>query len=361
MLPSPHRAADEHVAWRSSAPFIAANLLPLAAVFTGVDRRTLVLAFALYVVRMVAITAGYHRYFAHRTYRLARVPQFILAFVCTTAVQKGPLWWAANHRDHHRYSDTDLDPHSPQKGFWWSHIGWVLSGKHSKTNYEAIEDFARFPELRFLNKHDWVGPWLLGAGCFAFAGWRGLVVGFFWSTVVLWHVTFSINSFMHLFGRRKYATTDTSRNTFLLAVLTMGEGWHNNHHHYANSTRQGFRWWEVDVTYYVLRLASFVGIVRGIRQPPAAVKGQRLIANGHPDVGMIRRDLARAAARLDGGEWVVPPAVCRGLQAEVGDIADRVVAEARKARRGGDPAVLGGQAGTPASDHDPDDLATLAD
>jgi stearoyl-CoA desaturase (delta-9 desaturase) len=289
------RAPDEHMRLASSAPFLIAHLLPLAAIFTGVRLSWVLLGVALYVGRMFCITAGYHRYFAHRSYRLGRVTQFLLAFGGLTAAQKGPLWWASTHRDHHRFTDTDRDPHSPQKGFWWSHVGWILSGKETG-GHDRIKDFAKYPELRFLDKHDWIGPWTLGVVCYLVAGWGGLVVGFFTSTVLLWHATFSVNSLSHTFGWRRFGTDDTSRNSVLVALLTMGEGWHNNHHHCPASARQGFRWWEVDITYYALQGLRLVGVTKDLRPPPASVRSSRQLRRGALDVGMLRLHLARASA-----------------------------------------------------------------
>ena len=220
---------------------------------------------------MFFITAGYHRYFSHKSYKMNRFWQFVMAFGGGTCVQKGVLWWAGNHRHHHRYSDTERDLHSPLKGFWWSHVGWILCDKYNATDYDSIKDFAKFPELRFLNKHDWIPPWTLGVACFLIGGWSGLFVGFFLSNVILWHTTFTVNSLAHVFGRRRYDTPDTSRNSLLIALLTGGEGWHNNHHHYQASARQGFFWWEVDLTYYMLKGLSFVGIVKDLKRPPARV------------------------------------------------------------------------------------------
>jgi stearoyl-CoA desaturase (delta-9 desaturase) len=221
------------------------------------------------------ITAGYHRYFSHRSYRLGRVAQFVMAFGGTTCVQKGPLWWAANHRAHHRYADTDRDPHSPARGFWWSHVGWILAPDFKATDADDIADFSRFPELRWINKHDWIGPWALGVASWLIAGWSGLVVGFFASTVMLWHATFTVNSLAHVFGRRRYDTPDTSRNSVLIALATFGEGWHNNHHHYPKAARQGFEWWQLDVSWLVLRVLGWLGIAHDLRQPPAAALAAR--------------------------------------------------------------------------------------
>jgi stearoyl-CoA desaturase (Delta-9 desaturase) len=265
------RSPEERTDWASSIPFALAHLAPLAAIFTGVTARSLILLFAVYGVRMFFITAGYHRYFSHRSYRLGRVMQAIMAFGGTTAAQKGPLWWAANHRAHHRYADTDRDPHSPIKGLWWSHVGWILSYKHKGTDLDVVRDLARYPELRFIDKYNWIGPWGVGLMCFLVGGWSGLVVGFFGSTVLLWHVTFLVNSAAHLVGRRRYDTNDTSKNNWVIALLTNGEGWHNNHHRFPAAARQGFFWWELDISYYVLRLLSVVGLARELRSPPAAV------------------------------------------------------------------------------------------
>jgi stearoyl-CoA desaturase (Delta-9 desaturase) len=267
-------APNEHINRRSSIPFIALHFVPLLAFVTGVTWRAVGLAVVLYFVRMVAITAGYHRYFAHRSYRLGRVSQFVLAFVGTTAAQKGPLWWAAHHRAHHKYADTERDIHSPMRGFWWSHVGWILCDKFNKTEGDAIKDFTRYPELVWLDKHDWIGPWSLGVASYLIAGWSGLVIGFFASTIVLWHATFCVNSLAHVLGRRVYDTPDTSRNSAVVALITSGEGWHNNHHRYPWAARQGFRWWQIDVTYYVLRLFSFVGIVHDMRTVPRAVRDE---------------------------------------------------------------------------------------
>ncbi len=277
------RGPDEQINRITSIPFFALHALPLLAIFTGVSVRAVILCVVLFYSRMFFITAGYHRYFSHRSYRMARVPQFLMAFGGTTAVQKGPLWWAAHHRDHHRYSDTDLDIHSPRKGFLWSHFGWILCEKYAYTEFDRIKDFSKFPELRFLNKYDWIGPWALGFACFLIAGWSGLLIGFFLSTVLLWHATFTVNSLAHVWGRRRYATTDTSRNSVFIAILTMGEGWHNNHHSYQASVRQGFFWWEWDPTFYLLKALSWVGITRDLKEPTEQIRRANLIADQEVD------------------------------------------------------------------------------
>ncbi len=292
------RAADERVNWKTSIPFLAVHFIPLLAIFTGVTTKALIVGAVLYFGRMFFITAGYHRYFSHRSYKTSRVFQFILAFGGSMAAQKGALWWASHHRLHHRFSDTERDIHSPQKGFWWSHVGWILCDKYNATDYDLIKDFSRYPELVWLNKHDWVGPWTAGIAAYLVAGWSGLVVGFFGSTILLWHGTFTVNSLNHVFGRRRYATTDTSRNSAILALWTMGEGWHNNHHYYAASVRQGFFWWEFDLSFYILKLLSFVHVVRDLKVPPARVRGAALVRDGQLDIGMFRAHWAKATAAV---------------------------------------------------------------
>ncbi|MBX3283770.1 MAG: fatty acid desaturase [Actinobacteria bacterium] len=292
------RAPDERVNWKTSSGFLAAHAVVLLAFVTGVTPTAVVIFLVLYWGRMFFITAGYHRYFSHRSYKLGRVMQFVMAFGGASAAQKGPLWWASHHRNHHRYSDTDLDLHSPQKGFWWSHVGWILCDKHNDWNADDIRDFAKFPELRFLTRYDFIAPWTVAIASFLIGGWSGLVFGFFGSTVALWHCTFFVNSLAHVFGRRRYATTDTSRNSAIIAFLTLGEGWHNNHHYYQASARQGFFWWEFDVSYYVLRGLSFVGLVKDLKQPPARVKTAARIRDGSFDMGMFKAHWAKATVAV---------------------------------------------------------------
>jgi stearoyl-CoA desaturase (delta-9 desaturase) len=254
--------------WVMSIPFIGVHLACLAVLFTGVDVLSLTLCFVLYFVRMFGITGGYHRYFAHRSYKTSRFMQFVLAWIGCSALQKGPLWWAGHHREHHRHSDTPDDPHSPlETSFWWAHVGWIMSEEHVDTPDHSIDDFDRYPELRWLDRYNWIPGVLLAVACFFIGGWSGLVVGFFVSTVLTYHGTFAINSLSHLFGKRRYATPDDSRNNLLLAIITMGEGWHNNHHHYQSSANQGFFWWEIDISFCIIRMMSWLGLVWDIRMP----------------------------------------------------------------------------------------------
>ncbi len=262
----------DDVAYPSTIGFLLIHLACFVAVWTGVTPRAVVLGLVLYFLRIFAIGAGYHRYFSHRAYRTSRVFQFCLAFVAQTSAQRGALWWAAHHRRHHKYSDTAQDVHSPVlRSFLYSHAGWIFVPRNTATDYGTIRDFARYPELMFLNRMLYLPPALLALATWLIGGMPGLVVGFCWSTVAVWHATFSINSLAHVVGRRRYVTGDESRNNWLLALITMGEGWHNNHHAYQVSVRQGFRWWEYDPTYYVLRALSWIGVVWDLHVPPKAV------------------------------------------------------------------------------------------
>ncbi|NKB81338.1 MAG: acyl-CoA desaturase [Nitrospirales bacterium] len=270
-------------------PFIGLHVAVLAVFWVGWSPIAITTAVGLYVVRMFAITGFYHRYFSHRSYRTSRWMQFVFAFIGASAVQRGPLWWAANHRIHHSHADQPADVHSPmQHGLWWSHVGWLLTHDQRSTKLKYVKDFSRYPELRFLDRFDVLVPLILAGSLFLFGGWlehvhpnlgtsawQMLTWGFVISTVALWHGTFTINSLSHRFGRRRYATPDTSRNNFALAILTFGEGWHNNHHQYPTSTRQGFQWWEVDITYYLLRGFQLCGLIWDIRPVPAWVLNQQ--------------------------------------------------------------------------------------
>jgi stearoyl-CoA desaturase (Delta-9 desaturase) len=230
------------------------------------------LAVGLYYLRMFGVTAGYHRYFAHRTYKTSRVFQFLLAWLAVSSAQKGVLWWAAHHREHHRYSDQPEDIHSPvQRGFWWAHVGWIFAPQNVETNLARVADLARFPELRWLERWQLVPPITLAAGLLLWGGLPALLWGFFVSTTLLWHGTYTINSLAHLFGSRRYATPDDSRNNWFLALLTLGEGWHNNHHYYRPAANQGFFWWEFDPTFYVLKMLSWVRLIWDVRTPPRRV------------------------------------------------------------------------------------------
>ena len=324
----------DDIIYPATIPFIIVHLLAFAAIWTGVSATAVALCLGLYVVRMVIVTAGYHRYFSHRSFKTSRVGQFILAFLAQTSLQRGVIWWAAIHRHHHLHSDTELDVHSPvHRSFLYSHVGWIFSSRDDTPDYSTVQDLMAYPELRWLERNHHV-PWILMAALmFALGGWQWLVVGWIWSTILLYHGSFSINSLAHVHGDQRYVTGDDSRNNWWLAIITMGEGWHNNHHAYQSSTRQGFRWYEWDLTYYVLKVLSWFRIVWDLRSPPEEVVNnerrlgrkvveqvahslaetfpiERIAAQVHeawdqvPDLADLRADLGSRAenARLRAGE-----------------------------------------------------------
>ena len=262
--------ATKSVDWVRVLPFIAMHLACVGVFFVGWQPRAMADAGGLYLVRMFAITGFYHRYFSHRTFRTSRVGQFAFALLGASATRRGPLWWAAHHRKHHRHADTARDVHSlHEHGFWWSHMGWLTAAENFPTDLGEVRDLARYPELRWLDRFDIMVPVLLATTLFLVGGWSFLFWGYFVSTVVLFHATCLINSMAHRIGSRRYDTADDSRNSFALAVVTLGEGWHNNHHKYPGAARQGFFWWEIDLTYYGLLLLERLRIIRDLRPVPS--------------------------------------------------------------------------------------------
>ncbi len=276
-------------------PFVLLHLSFFFVFLVGWSPVAIITALVLYAVRMFAITGFYHRYFSHKAFKTSRIVQFVFALIGASSVQRGPLWWAAHHRVHHVNSDSDNDEHSPRlHGFLWSHMGWFLSRHNFSTNLNRISDFAKYPELRFIDRFDILIPVLLGLSLFGSGelishlypeagtnGWQMLVWGFVISTLALYHVTFTINSLAHTIGKRRFKTRDDSRNNWFLALLTFGEGWHNNHHYYPGSARQGFRWWEIDISYYILKLLQFIGLIWDLRPVPERVIQEYKRSNLH--------------------------------------------------------------------------------
>jgi stearoyl-CoA desaturase (delta-9 desaturase) len=281
----------EDILYPDLVPFLVIHAGCFAAVWSGITWQAMAMCAVLYWLRMFAITGGYHRYFSHRAYSTSRVFQFVLASLAQSTAQKSVLWWAAKHRHHHLHSDTERDVHSPRhKGFVYSHVGWIFYRQHDATDLVKVSDFTSYPELMWLHKLELLPAIILGAFCVLIAGWSGLVVGFLWSTVLLYHATFCINSLAHVRGSKRYVTGDDSRNNWLLALFTMGEGWHNNHHACQSSARQGFRFWEMDVTYYFLVVLSWLGIVWDLKAPP-----EQVLRNEHR---LGSRALRRTAEQL---------------------------------------------------------------
>ena len=285
--------------WRRATIFVLSHVAVLGAFWSGVTWQAAALCAVLFFARQWGVTAGYHRYFSHRTYKTSRAFQFFLAVLAQSSSQKGVLWWASHHRVHHKLSDQPGDVHSPrQRGFFYAHVAWVFDDTE-ETRWDKIRDFAKYPELRWLNKYWAVPPAVLAVFCLLIAGWSGLFVGFFLSTVLVWHNTFLINSLTHVWGKKRFDTSDDSRNNPITAVLTLGEGWHNNHHHYQSSCRQGFYWWEIDMTYYGLKMLSWVGLVWDIRGVPERVleEGRRR-DRGQVDHRDAQDDRAEAGEKL---------------------------------------------------------------
>ena len=289
---TPANPRARQIDWLRTLPFIGMHLACLGVIWVGWSPVAVATAIALYLVRMFAITGFYHRYFSHRAFRTSRELQFVFAVIGAASVQRGPIWWAAHHRHHHATTEQADDPHSPlHHGLWFSHTGWFLTREHFAVREERVRDWQRFPELRFLDRFDIAVPVALAVGlllagmalekyapALGTSGGQMLVWGFFISTVLLYHGTFTINSLAHRWGTRRYATADNSRNNFWLALLTLGEGWHNNHHHYPVSVRQGFYWWEIDMTYYFLRLMAALGLVWDLKPVPVKVRESNRLA-----------------------------------------------------------------------------------
>ena len=262
--------------------FLLLHLACLLVFLTGYSAAAVAVCVALYFVRMFAITAGFHRLFSHRTYKSGRVFRFLMAFLGTAAYQKGPLWWSAHHRRHHLHVETDGDAHSPiSQSVWTSHVGWFMLRENRATDHRLVSNLLKYPDLRFLDRFYLLPPAALAAATFLLGlaleryapglgtnAWQMFVWGFLVSTVLLYHGTFTVNSVAHLFGSRRFETKDNSRNNLLVALITLGEGWHNNHHYYPTSERQGFRWWELDMAHYTLRVLSWFGVVWDLRTPP---------------------------------------------------------------------------------------------
>jgi stearoyl-CoA desaturase (Delta-9 desaturase) len=299
---APAGVHDDHsdIVYPSAVPFVLVHLACLGAIWSGVTWTAVIMAVVLYWGRIFAIGAGYHRYFSHRAYATGRVFQFILAFVCQSTLQKSVLWWAAKHRHHHLHSDTELDVHSPRHtGFLYSHMGWIFARRHDSFDMVKVADLARYPELMWLHRHERVPAYVLAVLCFLIGGWPGLFVGFFCSTVLVFHGTFCINSLAHVSGAKRYVTGDDSRNNWLLAIFTMGEGWHNNHHACQSSVRQGFYWWEYDPTYYGLKALSWTGLIWDLKAPSAA-----LLRNEQRLGSRVIDRAARQLAASFNSEWI---------------------------------------------------------
>jgi stearoyl-CoA desaturase (delta-9 desaturase) len=317
----------DKVDWIRTIPFVFLHAGCLGIIWTGWSPVAVWTAVALYFIRMFAVTGIYHRYFSHKTYRTSRFGQFLLALLGASAVQRGALWWAYHHRDHHKHSDGPEDVHSPHvHGFLWSHIGWITSRRNFPTDYSKIPDLAKYKELVFLNRFDWVVPVLLATALFGAgalletfvpslgtSAGQMLVWGFFVSTTFLFHGTSCINSMAHLMGRRRFKTDDDSRNSLILAFITLGEGWHNNHHRYQSATRNGFYWWEIDITYYILKVMSWTGFISGLKSVPQSIYEEAARAQHHETVAAAHKEFHSGGHEFSTLRRVVPAATAFAL------------------------------------------------
>lgn len=275
---------SKKIQWVRIIPFIILHVACLGIFYVGVSWFAVTFMLLFYLIRMFSITAFFHRYLSHKTFQTSRIVQFVFVLIGTMSAQRGPLWWAAHHRYHHRFTDTEHDPHSSTYGFWYSHLGWFLNDYNFATRKEVVKDWLKYPELVWLDRFSLIIVLLTAVSIYALGEWLAvvypslatsglqlLVWGFVVSTVLLIHATLCINSLAHLYGSRDFETEDQSRNNLFLSIITLGEGWHNNHHYYAGSARQGFYWWQIDITYYLLKIMSWIGLVWGLKPIPARV------------------------------------------------------------------------------------------
>ncbi|MBT5019269.1 acyl-CoA desaturase [Planctomicrobium sp.] len=285
VVESPAPVGLSHIDWGTAIPYLLLHLLCFSVFWVRVSPIAVGLFIFMLYLRVFALTAFYHRYFSHKAFQTSRVVQFLGGFLGCTAAQRGPVWWAAHHRHHHRRSDEPTDVHSPrQHGFWWSHMLWFLTHENAVTDERVVKDWMKFPELRWLEKLHILPAILLAVVMFLLGDilqsrypslntgpWQILVWGFLMSTIALYHITYFVNSLAHVIGSQRFETGDDSRNNFFIAMLTWGEGWHNNHHYYQGSARQGFYWWEIDMTYNVLKVMSWFGLVWNLKPVPQKI------------------------------------------------------------------------------------------
>ena len=242
---------------------------------------------ASHFIRAIGLTLAFHRYFAHRSFQMNRIARFVWAFIGTAAMQKGPLWWAGHHINHHRYADRDGDPHSPAiSGFYYAHIGWFLhDSKYDRleSGNPVVRDFSKEPEIAWLERFYWAPPLSLAVALFLVGGVPLVLWGFALPTMTLAHATFAINTVNHLWGARRFDTRDDSRNNPVTAFFAAGEGWHNNHHRYQRAARNGFYWWEFDVTWYVIRTMAAVGLAWNVQPVPARIYAEARASKARRD------------------------------------------------------------------------------
>jgi fatty-acid desaturase len=255
--------------WLTASVMVAFHILAVAALFVFSWQALFVSLFLYWMATGLGISLGYHRLHTHRSYRTPKLLEYFFAICGTLTLEGGPLFWVATHRVHHQYSDHEGDPHTPRDGGFWAHMGWILFGEghHSDTALMSkyAPDLAADPFYRLLNTYHYVPLVVLGLVLLAVGGWPLVLWGVFLRVVVGLHATWLVNSATHMWGRRRFNTRDDSRNSWWVALLTFGEGWHNNHHAYPTSARHGLAWYEVDLSWLSLRLMRLFGLARDIR------------------------------------------------------------------------------------------------
>ncbi len=227
-------------------------------------------AFVLYwITGGLGITLGFHRLVSHRSFQTPKWLEYCLVFCGTLACQGGPIEWIGLHRIHHKFSDTEPDPHDSNKGFWWSHMGWMLSqNPSSKEVPRFTQDIINDPVYQFFQKYFIPIQVVLGLILYSFGGWPFVIWAIFVRLVVVFHCTWFVNSATHKFGYQSYESEDNSKNCWWVALLTFGEGWHNNHHAYQYSARHGLRWWEIDLTWMTISLLQSLGLATSVKLAP---------------------------------------------------------------------------------------------
>lgn len=257
------------ISWPTAVFLIIFHLASVAALWFWSWPAIITAAILLWVGGSLGIGMGYHRLITHRGYKVPKIVEYFLVFCGTLALEGGPIQWATTHRIHHAHTDKEGDPHTPRDGRWWSHIGWILTPPPQVRDPALLQRYA--PDLinqrfyRWLSNFYWIPLAMLAVGLLAFGGWRVMLWGVFLRVTVGLHSTWLVNSATHLWGKRRFVTRDDSRNNWWVALLTFGEGWHNNHHAHPTSARHGLAWYEIDVNWWGIRVMKAFGLAKAIK------------------------------------------------------------------------------------------------
>jgi stearoyl-CoA desaturase (delta-9 desaturase) len=261
-------AKDERLNWTTTIVMILFHLGAVAALFVFSWKAFAVAVFLYWMTVGLGISLGYHRLHTHRSYKTPKLLEYFFAVCGASTLEGGPIFWVATHRIHHQKSDHEGDPHSPRDGAWWSHVGWILLGeaKHNNTRLlsKYAPDLAKDPFYVWLNNYHWVPVLVLAVILYATGGIPFVLWGICMRIVVGLHATWLVNSATHMWGSRRFDTHDDSKNNWWVALLTFGEGWHNNHHAHPTSARHGLAWYEVDISWISLKVMKFLGIAKSV-------------------------------------------------------------------------------------------------